>query len=90
MVVHDADHNKDAVLAALRLYAGLVAVGHYLIVEDGHVDVFDPSVRLGWDKPGPLAAVRQFLAEDDRFAMDRERERYLLTYNPGGFLKRVK
>lgn len=90
MVVHDADHNKDAVLAALRLYAGLVAVGHYLIVEDGHVDVFDPSVRLGWDRPGPLAAVREFLAEDDRFAMDRERERYLLTYNPGGFLKRVK
>jgi cephalosporin hydroxylase len=54
------------------------------------VDVFDPSVRLGWDKPGPLAAVREFLAGDDRFAMDRERERYLLTYNPGGFLRRVK
>jgi cephalosporin hydroxylase len=90
MVVHDADHNKDAVLAALRLYSGLVTVGHYLIVEDGHIDVFDPSVRLGWDRPGPLAAVREFLAGDDRFVIDRERERYLLTYNPGGFLRRVK
>jgi cephalosporin hydroxylase len=90
MVIHDADHNKDAVLAALRLYSGLVTVGNYFIVEDGHVDVFDPSVRLGWDRPGPLAAVREFLAGDDRFVMDPERERYLITYNPGGFLKRVK
>lgn len=90
MVVHDADHDKDAVLAALRLYSGLVTVGNYFIVEDGHVDVFDPSVRLGWDRPGPLAAIREFLAHDDRFVIDRERERYLITYNPCGFLKRVK
>ena len=90
MVVHDADHSKEAVLQSLRLYSGLVAVGHYFIVEDGHQDVFHPSVRLGWDRPGPVAAVREFLAGDDRFVIDCERERYLITYNPGGFLKRVK
>jgi cephalosporin hydroxylase len=88
MVVHDADHGKDAVLAALRLYSGLVTVGNYFIVEDGHQDVFDPSVRLGRVQPGPLAATREFLAHDDRFVVDCERERYLITYNPGGFLKR--
>jgi len=32
----------------------------------------------------------EFLAGDDRFVVDRERERYLITYNPSGFLKRVK
>jgi cephalosporin hydroxylase len=90
MVVHDADHSKDAVLAALRLYSGLVAVGNYFIVEDGHQDVFDPSVRLGWPRPGPLAATREFLTSNDRSVVDCERERYLITYNPGGFLKRVK
>ena len=81
---------KGASWRALRLYSGLVTVGNYFIVEDGHQDVFDPSVRLGWDRPGPLAAIREFLAGDDRFAVDRERERYLITYNPRGFLKRVK
>jgi len=90
MVVHDADHEKSAVLTALRLYSGLVTVGNYFIVEDGHQDVFDPSVRLGSDRPGALAAIREFLAGDDRFVVDRERERYLITYNPRGFLKRAK
>jgi len=37
-----------------------------------------------------VAAIREFLAGDDRFVIDCERERYLITYNPGGFLKRVK
>jgi cephalosporin hydroxylase len=92
LVVHDADHSKDAVLRALRLYAPFVSLGSYFIVEDGVVDVFDPHAapQLGWDRPGPLAAIREFLKEDARFAIDESRERYLITYNPCGFLRRVK
>ena len=91
LVLHDGDHRKDPVLRDLRLYADLVTVGSYLIVEDGVVDVFDRRhSKLGWDKPGPLAAAREFLEEDDRFEIDQERERYLITYSPGGFLRRVK
>lgn len=92
LVVHDADHTREAVLRDLRAYADLVTLGSYFIVEDGVVDVFDPRAtsRLGWERPGPLAAVRQFVQEDGRFAIDSARERYLITYNPGGFLRRVR
>jgi cephalosporin hydroxylase len=92
LVIHDADHTKQAVLRDLRTYAELVAVGSYFIVEDGIVDVFGgrSSKRLRWDnRPGPLAAIHEFLREDDRFIVDKERERYLITGNPCGFLKRV-
>ena len=90
LVIHDADHTAPAVLRDLQLYAGHVSVGSYLIVEDGVVDVFDPASSLGFREPGPLAAIRQFLAADDRFVVDESRERYDITYNPRGFLKRVR
>jgi cephalosporin hydroxylase len=92
LVVHDADHTKEAVLRDLRTYSELIAVGSYFIVEDGVVDVFGrrSSKLISWDNgPGPLAAIRQFLKEDDRFVVDKECERYLITCNPCGFLKRV-
>jgi len=38
---------------------------------------------------GPLSAVEEFLSENPHFQVDPHRERYILTYNPKGFLKRV-
>jgi cephalosporin hydroxylase len=92
LVVHDADHTAEAVLRDLRSYADLVSPGSYFIVEDGVVELFHPSAstRLGWSRPGPLTAAREFLREDDRFVADWRRERYVATYSPNGFLKRVK
>jgi cephalosporin hydroxylase len=92
MVIHDGDHRAAAVLRDLRLYADLVPVGGYMIVEDGVVDLFTPqaSAKLGWAEPGPMAATKDFLREDDRFEVDESRERYIATYNPRGYLKRVK
>ncbi len=92
LVIHDADHRRDPVLRDLRLYAPLVSVGSYLIVEDGIVDVIDPAVskHLGWKEAGPLAAVDLFLQENNDFEIDAARERYLMTYNPCGYLKRVR
>jgi cephalosporin hydroxylase len=92
LIVHDADHSKDAVLRDLRLYADLVSPGSYFIVEGGVVDIFDPRTAplLGWEQPGPLAAIREFLTSDERFVVDGGRERYLIAYNHCGFLKRVR
>jgi cephalosporin hydroxylase len=93
LIVHDADHTKEAVLRDLRTYADLVSLGSYFIVEDGIVDLFAgrSSKQIRWDNsPGPLAAIREFLGQDDRFVVDRERERYLMTANPCGYLRRVK
>jgi len=37
-----------------------------------------------------MEAVLEFLAENKDFVSDRSRERYILTFHPKGYLKRVK
>ncbi len=85
MVMADGNHAADHVLEELRLYGPLVAAGCYFIAEDGIVDV------MNWPafQPGPLVAVEKFLAENGDFAVDASREKFILTYAPGGFLRRV-
>lgn len=86
LVIEDSSHAYENTLNVLRAYGPLVTLGSYLIVEDSNcwhgVDV-GPS-------PGPYEAVEQFLRETDAFASDRERESWFLTWNPKGYLKRVK
>ena len=88
LAIHDGDHRRDAVRADLETYCGLVSPGSYFVVEDGIMDLFRPGDGLGSYEPGPLAAAREFLADHPEFEADPRRERYLITYNPGGFLKR--
>jgi len=89
LVIHDANHNKEPVLRDLRAYERFVSIGSYLIVEDGILDLFRPGDGLGWFAEGPLVAIEQFLQETPNFEVDASRERYLMTYNPKGFLRRV-
>ena len=88
MVVQDGAHYKKQVLEDLVNYSCLVSLGSYYIVEDGIVDLFNEGDGLGFREPGPLAAVEEFLEANPDFEPDLERERYILTYNPKGFLKR--
>jgi cephalosporin hydroxylase len=90
-VIQDGDHSKDQVLEDLENYSPFVSVGSYFIVEDGIVDLFHSEDGLGFreEEPGPLAAVEEFLGRHSEFIVDRSRERYILTYNPKGFLKRI-
>ncbi len=90
LIVHDADHTKKQVLKDLNSYAGLVSLNSYFIVEDGIIDVFDPGDGLGSAEEGPLAASEEFLKTHPNFVVDKDRERYILTYNPKGYLKRVR
>ncbi|MFN2606592.1 MAG: CmcI family methyltransferase, partial [Acidimicrobiales bacterium] len=90
LVIHDADHTKEQVLVDLRCYAPFVGVGSYLIVEDGIVDLFRPWERLGVTYEGPLGATEEFLRTTDEFEVDSGRERYVLTANPRGFLRRAR
>jgi cephalosporin hydroxylase len=89
LVIHDGDHRKAQVLLDLEAYAPIVSTGSYLIVEDGIIDLFDPGDSIGTVEEGPLAAVEEFLAAHPEFVVDEGRERYLLTYNPRGFLRRL-
>lgn len=86
LVLADGNHAAEHVLQEMRLYAPMIPVGSYFIAEDGIVDVME------WTQytPGPMAAARTFVDETDEFVIDRSREKFLLTYTPGGFLKRVR
>jgi cephalosporin hydroxylase len=86
LVVLDSDHRRDHVLAELRAYAPLVTPGSYLVVEDTNVNGHPVYEAFG---PGPGEAVQDFLKERDDFEVDRSREKLFLTFNPGGWLRRL-
>lgn len=87
MVILDSDHRREHVLGELAAYAGLVTPGDYLIVEDTNVNGHPVLHHFG---PGPMEAVAEFLNGRDDFAADREREKFFLTFNPRGYLRRVR
>lgn len=87
LVMLDADHARDHVLTELRLWSALVTPGSYLIAEDTNINGRPVYPDFG---PGPAEAVEVFLAETEDFVVDRSREKFLMTWNPGGFLQRVR
>ncbi len=90
LIIHDGDHREEPVLRDLLAYCDLVSPGSYLIVEDGVMDLFRPGDGIGTFAKGPLAATERYLRLRPEFEVDRSRERYVMTYNPLGFLKRVR
>jgi len=86
MVVLDSDHHRDHVLAELRTYSALVTPGSYLIVEDTNINGHPVLMRSG---AGPQEAVEAFLADRAPFERDRSREKFFLTFNQGGWLRRL-
>ena len=87
MVVLDSDHAMAHVYREIVSYGPLVQVDDYLVVEDTNVNGHPTYQEYG---PGPMEAVDKFLAETDAFAIDPRCERFLMTLNPRGFLKRVR
>jgi cephalosporin hydroxylase len=85
LIVLDSDHSQRHVEAELEAYAPLVPVGCYLVVEDSNIGLIRKDLL-----PGPLEAVESFLARTDEFEVDYEREKFLLTFNPSGYLRRVR
>jgi len=85
LVILDSDHARDHVLEELRIYAPLVTPGSYLIVEDTNVNGHPVSPDHG---PGPMEALNAFLGETDEFSVDLDREKFFLTFNPRGYLRR--
>lgn len=87
VVVLDSDHTKDHVYQEIKAYKQFVPVSGYLVVEDTFLNGHPSHDDFG---PGPMEAVDAFLAEDDSFVIDRKLEKFLLTLNRRGFLRRVK
>jgi cephalosporin hydroxylase len=87
MVLLDSNHEGPHVLQELRMYGPLVSPGSYLIVEDTHLDGIPVAPEWG---PGPMSALLEYLDTGgaELYEQDFTREAYVLTQNPGGWLRR--
>lgn len=87
MVALDSDHARDHVVRELELYSPLVSRDCYLVVEDTDVNGHPVSRSHG---PGPMEALDIFPWKKAGFEHDdRIVERYMMTFFPKGWLKRV-
>lgn len=90
LVIEDASHTYEDTLGALQKFSPIVSVGSYFIVEDGIVS------ELGREKGfngGPLRAIREFLANNNTFIVDRKYCDMFgknATFNVNGYLKKLK
>ena len=87
LVILDSDHSKQHVLNELNLLARHVSVGSYVIVEDTNLNGHPTYESFG---DGPFEAVEEFLSTTDSFVVDESREKFLMTFNPRGYLKRIR
>jgi len=86
LVILDSWHSYDHVCKELEMYEELVPVGSYLIVEDTHVS----GHPVHWEHgKGPYEAVEWFLSTRDYFEPQYWCEKYIMTFNPKGYLKRI-
>jgi len=56
-------------------------------VEDSNINGHPVLKVFG---PGPMEAIDEFLVENANFVVDTSREKFYLTFNPKGYLKRIK
>jgi cephalosporin hydroxylase len=87
LVMLDSDHSKENVLNELNAYSRFVTLNSYLIVEDTIVNGHPTNLAHG---PGPFEATQEFLSKNNNFEVDLDCQKFLLTYNNRGFLKRIR
>lgn len=87
LVILDSAHGKKHVRKELEMYGTIVNKGSYMILEDTNANGYPVYPTFG---PGPMEAVRDYLKTHDEFVADKDKEKYGVTWNPNGYLKRVK
>lgn len=92
MVVLDSNHTEQHVLDELRVYAPLVSLGCFIVVDDTGVE--DLKKKLSSDREwgkgnNPKTAVYKFLKENRNFFIDECIDlRLIISGSPHGYLKR--
>lgn len=98
LVILDAKHTKDHVLAELAAYSPLVNVGSYILACDGIMEQVDGAPRSGadWSWNNPRQAALQFVEEHPDFRIEEPalpfREGIAaerVSYWPDSYIKRL-
>lgn len=90
LVIDDASHTYEDVLKTLNKFSSVVSKDSYFIVEDGVVSFTGAADRYGG---GPRKAIEEFLQSNEDFIIDRNLCDFFgtnATFNPDGYLKRIK
>ena len=86
LVILDSDHNMPHVLEEMKIYSEFVTKGSYMIVEDSNINGHPIMPKWG---PGPFEAIQKFLQENNFFEIDRRQEKFYLSFNPNGYLRKI-
>lgn len=94
MVCLDSNHTHEHVLKELQLYSPFVTVGSYIVLPDTFIEYFPKGYFKDrpWDVGNnPMTALKEFLAHNDNFVVDKERQnKLMITEGFDGYLKRIK
>lgn len=99
LVILDSNHSREHVRDELRAYAGIVSVGSYMVATDGIMHILEavPGGQPGWDRDNPMQAARDFVAENQDFAIEDPPLLFndggiesRVTYWPGAYVKRLR
>lgn len=88
MAILDSDHRAEHVSREIMVYKDLVTAGQYMIIEDTNLNGYPVFEDFG---PGPMEAINHFLKNlklGEDFTIDKSREKFYLTYNLRGYLKK--
>ncbi len=85
LVIEDSAHTYQTTFDVLNTYSPLIRIGDYFIVEDS---INYDGVFANQDF-GVARAIQDFVAQGD-FVSDRSKEPYVITWNPKGFLRKVR
>jgi cephalosporin hydroxylase len=90
MVILDSCHEKDHVAKELELYAPMVSPDSFLVVMDGVMKDLVGIYAMPEDAAtnNPEAAVEEFLPRHPEFSRDHTKNRFGISFAPGGFLRK--
>lgn len=87
LVILDSLHTCEHVLQEMNIYGQLVTKGSYMIVEDSNLNGHPVISEM---VPGPMEAIYEFFKNNKEFEIDKSREKLLLSWNPNGYLKKIR